>query len=283
MEIEFLKMQGCGDDSILLNAARLPPLAGSRLPGIARRMLDRGFGVGGNALLVLGRAESGALHVRSFDAGGEESGLTCHAARCAARYAADSGASDPSAFVMETAGGAVRVQIIDSSNVRVDMGVPMASERGAVIRETPIESFVRSILVGGKSLSYTPISLGRSYAMIFVPDFSFPVARTARRIAEQPDFPALTGIGFVQVYSRDEIRLRAWEGEAGAEADECGCAAAAVVASVVNGFTDREVFVHLRGGDVFLQWEEADNRLWLTGPASYVFTGTYDYEEPSKE
>jgi diaminopimelate epimerase len=184
---------------------------------------------------------------------------------------------------METAQGPLRVQIIDSSNVRVDMGMPMRSETQAEIRESPSESFVRTILVDGKSVSYTPISLGRSYAMIFVPDFTFPVNRTARQIAEQPDFPDLTGIAFIQVCSREEVRLRAWEGKEEQRPDECSCAAAALVASVVNGFTDREVFVRLRHGDVFLQWEERDNHLWLTGPASYVFTGTYEFEEPVKE
>ena len=82
---------------------------------------------------------------------------------------------------------------------------------------------------------------------------------------------------------REEIRLRVWEGTEEPVPDECACAGAAVVASVVNGFTDREVFVHLKGGDIFLQWEESDNHLWVTGPATYVFTGTYDFEEPARE
>lgn len=283
MEIEFFKMQGCGDDSILLSAAKLPPQALLCLDDIARSMLDRGFGVGGNSLLVLGHTEEGGLNVRNFTPDGEELPPAGHAMRCAARYAADSGAGGPSAFTIETIGQPSRVQIIDSANVRVDMGMPTETQSQAEIRETPSESYVRSILVDGRNVSYTPISLGRSYAMVFVPDFSFPLNRTARKIAGQSEFPQMTGIGFIQVCSREEIRLRAWESEDEPQADECACAAAAVVASVVNGFTDREVFVRLRGGDVFLQWEESDNRLWLTGPASYVFTGTYEYEEPSKE
>ena len=84
-----------------------------------------------------------------------------------------------------------------------------------------------------------------------------------------PDFPTGTGIGFLQVVSREEMRLRSW----GDEGDPCACASAALVAAVVNGFTDREVFVRMSGGDVFLQWEELDNHIWLTGPAAYVFTG----------
>ncbi len=281
MEIEFLKMQACGDDSIILRAAQLPPGADQLLPAMAPRILDRSFGVGGNSLLLMGPTEEGELTVRAFDLQGDEAPVSCHAARCLARYATDSGAALGEDFFMRTPDGRIRVQIIDSSNVRVDMGMPMSTETQAEIRESLKDSFTRSLLVDGRSLSYTPISLGRSYAMFFVPDLAFPLNKTSRRISEQPEFPAGTGIGFIKVYSRDEIRLRIWEGED--ERDECACAAAALVASVVNGFTDREVFIHLRGGDVFLQWEESDNHLWLTGPAGYVFTGRYDYEEPEKE
>ncbi|HUI70901.1 MAG TPA: diaminopimelate epimerase [Spirochaetia bacterium] len=281
MEIEFLKMQASGDDSILVRTTHLAPGAEPLLPAIAQRILDRSFGVGGNALLLLGPTEQDEVVVRSFDPQGGEPALSFHAIRCIARYASDSGAAHRADFVMRTAEGPIRVQIIDSSNVRVDMGMPMSSEMRTEIRESPNDSYTRSLLVDGRSLSYTPISLDRPYAIFFVPDLAFPINRTARKIAEQPEFPAGTGIGFVKVYSTDEIRLRTWDG--GYEKDECACAAAALVASVVQGFTDREVFIHLKGGDVFLQWEETDNHLWLTGPAVYVFTGTYDFEEPEKE
>jgi diaminopimelate epimerase len=184
---------------------------------------------------------------------------------------------------MVSAAARQQAQIIDSANVRLDMGMPFTGEKTMEIKESLSETFTRTILVEGRSLSYTPISLGRPYAMLFVPELSFPLRKTARTIAAQPDFPDGTGIGFVQVYSREEMRLRAWEAEGEGAGDECACAAAALVAAVVNGFTDREVFVHLKGGDVFLQWEEADNRIWLTGPAAYVFTGTYDFSGAKKE
>jgi diaminopimelate epimerase len=184
-------------------------------------------------------------------------------------------------FTIETKSGAVRAQIIDSANIRVDMGMPVSRDSRAEIRELARESYTRDILVEGRRVSYTPVSLDRSYALVFVPDFSFPVNRTARKIAAQPDFPAETGIVFIQVFSREEIRVRSWESGGAVLGDECGCAAAALVASVVNGFTEREAFVHLRRGDVFVQWVEGENRIWITGPALYVFTGMYEWEEES--
>ncbi len=144
MEIEFLKMQACGDDSIIVRAAHLPPGAGPLLPVIAQRILDRSFGVGGNALLVMGPSETGDLAVQGFDPQGEEPALSCHGVRCLARYASDSGAAHGSDFMLNSPDGRIRVQIIDSSNVRVDMGMPMSVETQEEIRESPNESFTRS-------------------------------------------------------------------------------------------------------------------------------------------
>jgi diaminopimelate epimerase len=283
MEIDFLKMQGCGDDVIVMDGARIPAEAPQHLPRLARRILKRGFGVGGNALVVLGTAVSGSLPVRCLGAEGNNVDISCNAARCAARYATDAGVVSANDFFIEREDQKLRAQIIDSTNVRVDMGMPFGGEKSAEIRESLRESFTRSILVKGRSVTYTPISLGRSYAMIFVPDFSFPLRRTAREIASQPDFPGGTGIGFVQAYSREDLRLHAWEAPGEAPADECACASAALVASVVNGFTDREVFARLPGGNLFLQWDESDNHIWLTGPAAYVFTGIYDFTPAAEE
>jgi diaminopimelate epimerase len=282
MEIDFLKMQGCGDDAVVIDAARIPLEAHGRFPLLARRILDRSFGVGGNSLVILTKTDDAELSLRSFDPDGDEADISCNAARCAARYATDSGAVTTRDFRITTLSRELRMQIIDSANVRVDMGVPLSRETEEEIRESNRDSFTRSILVEGRTVSYTPISLGRPYAMLFVPDFSFPLKKTARAISSQPDFPDDTGIGFIQVISREETRLRAWEGDEGIPGDECSCAAAALVAAVVNGFTDREIFVHLRGGDIFLQWEEGENHIWLTGPAGYVFTGVYDFAEDAK-
>ena len=283
MEIEFLKMQGCGDDAVILDAARVSLGAHARFPHLARRILNRASGVGGTCLAVLGTADDADLSVRCFDPDGEETVISCNALRCAARYASDSGLVKTSDFVVAAMSRRSRVQIIDSANVRIDMGLPVSRETQEEIKESNRDSFTRSILVNGKAVTFTPVSLGRPYAMLFVPDFSFPLRKTARAIAAQPDFPDDTGIGFVQVFSREEMRLRAWEGDEIFPGDPCACAAAALVAAVVNGFTDREVFVHLKGGDLFLQWEETDAHIWLTGPAAYVFTGTYDFAEGTKE
>jgi diaminopimelate epimerase len=288
MEIEFLKMQGCGDDSVVFDCFKQSKPAEQHLPRIARKMLDRKRGIGANNLLVLSAGDSARLSVGGFTSGGKAGSISWNAMRCAARYASDAGVVVEKRFPVETPAGRVRVEIIDSLNVRAEMGAPAGPKGDGEIRERPLESFTRGLLVDGRNITYTPVSITKSYGIVFVPVFDFPLLRTGRLIASHPDFAEETGIGFAQVYNREEIRLRVWEARSesarghqyGVE-DRASCtgAAAAVVAAVVNGFTDREVFVHMGGGDVFIQWEEGDNRLYLTGPAAYVFTGTFYYEE----
>jgi diaminopimelate epimerase len=277
VELAFLKMQGCGEDVVVIDCSKQPQAADADLPALARLSLDRGFGIGGHSLLLVAPGRDGRVAVRTFDPRGEEVAPSGHALRCAARYASDAGVVSSTAFSAVTARGDVRLRIIDSVNVTIDLGAPVSQETLAEIRESPDDSFSRSIAIGGRELAWTPVAVGAPFGVFFVPDFERPLASTARRIARHPDFPAGTGIAFAQVCDRESLRLRAWE--AGRSSASCDAAAAAVVAAVVSGFADREVFVHLAGGDLFLSWTEDDNRLHLTGPASYVFTGTFPFGE----
>lgn len=286
MEIDFYKMQGGGDDVVLLD--RFPREGTARpealdLPRLASKILERMTGVGGGSLAVLEAGTTERLAASAWAPDGETSALSSAALCCIARYASDAGLVAEEDFRIETASRPVRATIIDSLNVRVDMGMPFSPAEAATIREKPASTFTKGILVGERAVSYTPVSLASPRAIVFVDAFSFPVAGTARRIAEHPDFADGVGIGFVQVCDRETLRIRTWEPatrtRGRSRAGDGDCAAAALVASVVHGFTDREVFARLPGGTVFLQWDEVDNRVYLTGPARYVFTGTYDFEE----
>jgi diaminopimelate epimerase len=284
MEIEFLKMQGCGEDTLLVDCFKQQKPRAENCPELARRILDRRCGVGADSLLLLSEGAQSRLAAQCFDARGEEAPVSMNAVRCAARYASDSGIAVDKRFTVETGAGLVASQIIDSSNVRVDLGVP-ARVGGGELREKPLESFTKTIVADNKHVTFTPVSLTSSFVIVFVTLFDFSFPHEARAIAASPEFPQNTGICFTQVHNREKIRLRVWEpgaargGKNAEDKSSCAGAAAAVVASVVNGFTDREVFVHCEGGDFFVQWEERDNRLYLTGPAYYVFTGTYYFEE----
>lgn len=278
VEIQFLKMSGCGEDVVVVDCFRQPLVVQTGLDRLARRCLDRGLGVGGNALVLVGPgAAIGRISARAFSPDGSEGDPSGHALRCAARYATDAGHVTSTEFSIETRRGEVLAQAIDSRNIRLDLGLPVSPDAAAEIRESPASAFHVSIEVDGRLFSYTPVSIGTPFGVFFVPGFDSAVDRTARRIALHPAFPVGAGVAFARVVNRETMVLRAWE--RGRRVPSCSSAAAAVVAGVVNGFCDREVFVRLKGGDLYLEWDEGTNRLHLTGPALYAFTGTYPFEE----
>jgi diaminopimelate epimerase len=278
VEIEFLKMHGCGEDVIVVDCFRQPFAVQADLPRLARCCLERGTGVGGTALVLIGPGSAGGrLSARAFQPDGADSDPSGHALRCAARYATDAGLVSSTEFVIETRRGDVRAQAIDSSNIRLDLGLPVSPEAAAEIRESPAAAFTASLEVGGRLLPYTPVSVGTPFGIFFVSGFDSSTERTARRIARHPGFPVGAGVAFAQVIDRETLAVRS--ADRVRHVPSCSCAAAAVVAAVVNGFCDREVFVRLPAGDLFLEWREDTNRLHLTGPARYSFTGTYPFEE----
>jgi diaminopimelate epimerase len=291
MEIEFLKMQGCGEDAVLMDCFKQPKPRDAEVPRLARKILDRRCGVGAESLLILHAGSGCRIAAQNLGPQGEEAPVSGNALRCVARYASDSGICLEKRFPVQTASGLITTQIIDSANVRVDMGVPRHLGDAGEIKERLQESFTRSLVAGGRSFTYTPVFLGVSFGVVFAAFSDFPFLRTVRAILTCPEYPQDSGVCFVQVNNREEIALRAWEKgavhgttKAMEEPASTAGAASSVVASVVNGFTDREVFVRCKGGDFFVQWEEADNRLTLTGPAAYAFTGTFYFEEePEKE
>jgi len=293
MELEFLKMQGCGDDVLIIDGFKQSLPEEDRLSRLAARILDRHTGVGANALAILRKGNRQNISVAAFSpAGSQPPG--CNALRCVARYASDSGTAVTAEFPMETVSGDLRARIVDSVNVRVDMGVPSGRGLVAELKERPLDSFTCTLDAQGKPVTYTPVSLGKWFGVVFVRAFDFPFLREVGRIVRHPQFPAATGLVFAQVYNREELRVRAWDAATtgalnrggpalrrlGAEVrTSCTAAASATVAAVVSGFTDRDVFVHQAGGDLYVQWAERDNRVYLTGPTAYCFTGTFYFEE----
>jgi len=160
-------------------------------------------------------------------------------------------------------------------SVRVDMGeprlerseIPMAGPPGRVVGEP--------LVVGGVSYDVTGVSMGNPHCVIFVPDAdSVPLREIGPRIERHDVFPRKTNVEFIQVLNRDEVKMRVWERGAG-ETMACGTGAcAAAVACALNRLTERKVTVRLKGGDLLIEWA-ADNHVYMTGPATEVFTGSY--------
>ena len=276
--ILFTKMQGTGNDFVLLDALS-HDLSGFDFARASRRLLDRRFGVGADQLLVLLPAsEKSRLRMRIFNADGSEVQMCGNGIRCLARYVWDRGlAPGKERLEIETLAGII-VPEEKGELVRVDMGAPRLEGREVPVRvdgrvvDYPLE-------VEGRRFSVTCVSMGNPHAVIFVDKVAgFPVSLYGPRIENHPLFPERTNVEFIEVADKGRIRMRVWERGSG-ETLACGTgASASVVASVLKGLTSRSVEVELSGGRLDIEWA-GNGHVYMTGPAEEVFQGEIFLEE----
>ena len=282
MRIPFLKMHGIGNDYVYLDLVagtsadepRAP--AEERLPALARCIADRHFGVGGDGLVLIVPGDRQPLRMRMFNADGSEAEMCGNAIRCVARYAHDTGLAADTRFSVQTMGRDVGVEILADGRVRADMGAPLTFDNGAELCAAPLPP--ETLTIDGVEHAFTPLSMGNPHAVVFVEDLDFDLAAIGRKFEHHPRFPDRTNTEFVVPLARDRLRMRVWERGSG-ETLACGTGAcAAAVAAVVTGRSERTVTLHLIGGDLEIDWATADNHVYMTGPAEYVFRGTYMWD-----
>src|SRR6267154_2132412 len=183
-------------------------------------------------------------------------------------------------LVMESVGGVVRARVRDDGLVSVDMGVPNFDPRALPMEAAggaALEAPMHSLQVDGADIEIGAVSMGNPHAVLQVPDVNTaPVERFGPSIEHHPRFPKRTNVGFMQIVDRGHLRLRVYERGAG-ETLACGTGACAAVAvGRQQGLLDEEVRVDLPGGTAVVSWTAAGEHLWLTGPATTVFTGSID-------
>lgn len=283
MQIPFVKMHGIGNDYVYWDrvtgaAAARPQPAEEALPELARRMADRHFGVGGDGLVMIVPGETQPLRMRMFNADGSEAEMCGNAIRCVARYARDAGLAAGSSFSIQTMRRDVAVELLADGRVRADMGAPRTCEEGGAGAElTAAPRAPETLTIDGADYAFTPVSMGNPHAVVFVDHLDFDLPALGRKFEHHPRFPERINTEFVVPVSRRRLRMRVWERGSG-ETLACGTGAcAAAVAAVLTGRSDRQVTLHLLGGDLEIHWAEADNHVAMTGPAEYVFRGTFTW------
>ena len=282
MRIEFLKMQGLGNDFLVFDApaaAADAHLDGSKL----RALADRRTGVGFDQALMLESPRNGASRVfyRVFNADGTEVEQCGNGARCIAALMYARAPQLGRSFAMESRGGMVHARVGDDGMVSVDMGepnfdpraLPMTDGDGADLAEAP-HYLLR---IEGTEIEIGAVSMGNPHAVLQVSDVkTAPLARFGPSIENHPRFPKRVNVGFMQIVDRGHIKLRVFERGVG-ETPACGtgaCAAAAIGRR--RGLLDADVRVDLPGGTARVSWNGAGMSSWLTGPATTVFTGSID-------
>jgi diaminopimelate epimerase len=277
--LQFTKMHGAGNDYVYVSgfSQKLP----ADLPGLSRKVSDRRFGIGGDGLIAILPSQVADAQMRMFNADGSESEMCGNGIRCVAKYVYDHGISRKPSLTIETGAGILSLDLsIENelvSQVTVDMGEPRlsASLIPTTLGSNPSDPIINHPLdIRGHKLFATCVSMGNPHCVMFVSELTDELVLGIGPLIERDDrFPKRTNVEFVEILARGEVRQRTWERGSG-ETWACGTGASAVcVAGVLTGSTDRNVLINLLGGQLRLRWDEKSNHVFMTGPATEVFSG----------
>lgn len=275
--MRFTKMHGIGNDYIYVNCFEetvRDPAA------LARAMSRQHFGVGSDGLILICPSEVADFAMKMYNSDGTESEMCGNGVRCIGKYVYDRGLTKKTSVSLMTGGGLkqleLRVNNGKVSSVRVDMGTPELSPRLIPVA-LPGETVMGHRLdVGGVNYQIHCVSMGNPHCVVFVKDpDAVDLPMVGPLFEHHPIFPRRTNTEFVQIVSREHLRMRVWERGAG-ETLACGTGAcASLVAAVLTGQADRSVTMDLVGGQLQLTWSPEDNHVYQEGPAAFVFDGEW--------
>jgi len=275
MVINFTKMHGLGNDFVVIDAISQRI---SLQPEQIRLLANRRFGIGCDQLLLVESAQQEGVdfRYRIFNADGGEVQQCGNGARCFARFVRDKGLTDKENIVVETASGIITLYTEANGEVRVNMGTPRF-EPECLPFLAEHEKDLYPIEVDNVAHAIGAVSMGNPHAVLQVADVeSAPVDTLGPSLESHPRFPERVNEGFMQVISREQIRLRVYERGA-AETLACGTGACAAVAVGIRwNLLDETVKVDLPGGRLTINWEGGTAPLWMTGPATHVFEGNIE-------
>ncbi|MFM1989315.1 MAG: hypothetical protein RJA99_2272 [Pseudomonadota bacterium] len=283
MRLKFTKMQGAGNDFVVLDGVRRRVDLSA---GQWRALADRHFGVGADQMLLVEAGDAPGIDFvyRIFNADGGEVEQCGNGARCFVRFVRDQGLTDKRSIRVRTMTGVIEPRMEDDGRVTVDMGAPVLEPArvpfdasGLEGRREGEDTLWPLALPGGAVRWISVVSMGNPHAVQVVDDVdAAPVAVEGPQVEGHARFPRRVNAGFMQVVSRDRVRLRVFERGAG-ETLACGSGAcAAVVAGIRRGLLDPRVDVEARGGTLTLEWRGGP--VLMTGPAVSVFTGEIDLD-----
>jgi len=289
--MKFTKMHGIGNDYVYVNCFEEKIENPAQL---AQAVSDRHKGIGGDGLIMIAPSQKADARMRIFNADGSEAEMCGNGLRCVAKYTYEhrlanagetfrvpGGQSFPASLRIETGNGVLTVglSIDEDDTVReicVNMGQPALSPKeipanlsGETVVEQPIE-------VLGRQLLMTCVSMGNPHAVFFCDDAeSIELEKLGPAIENDKHFPNRINVHFVQIDGPNELTMRTWERGSGITM-ACGTGACATaVAAVLAGKTERTCTAHLPGGDLDLNWSEKDDCVYMTGPATEVFSGVW--------
>lgn len=279
--MHFIKMHGLGNDYIYID--EFLSSAPADVPAAARRVSDRHTGIGGDGLILIQPCDGADCAMRMFNADGSEGRMCGNAIRCIAYYMLlrhpDRCTGD--AVRIQTRSGlrVVTAQRDAQSHIallRADMDAPgLSAESIPVLSDTPQDV---TVPFGAQTAHGVCVSMGSPHVVLFVDGdpMALDIARVGSAIEHHPLFPERVNVEFVRVLDDGSLQMRVWERGSG-ETMACGtgACATAVAAMLTGRVSGRTATVHLRGGDLIIEWNEENGRVYMTGPAAIVFEGDW--------
>lgn len=281
--MRFTKMHGAGNDYIYVDCFAQP--IPQSIAELAQKLSDRRFGIGSDGLILICPSPNADAEMRMYNADGSYSEMCGNGIRCVAKYVYDHGIKRADTLRIESGGRVLSLGLQHLNGtvdqVRVDMGEPVlipanvpTTLRSAGDPNSPVVNV--PLTIAGRELRTTCVSMGNPHCVVFVEEASDElVLGVGPKIEVDPHFPKRVNVEFVEVISPTELRQRTWERGSG-ETFACGTGACAVcVAGVLTKRSGRKVTIHLRGGDLSIEWNESDNHVYMTGSAVEVFSGEW--------
>lgn len=275
--MKFTKMHGAGNDYVYVNC--FEEILSQDIATLAREVSDRHKGIGSDGLILICPSEKADAQMRMFNADGSESEMCGNGVRCVAKYVYDHGIAQTETLKIETGAGILSLDLEVTSHkvnqVRVNMGKPILSSSDIptlLSGDPPVNA---NLDVGGQTIQVTCVSMGNPHCVTFVEEISDQwVHVIGPQVEVHPMFPKRINAEFIEIISPKEMKMRVWERGSG-ETQACGTGAcASAVAGVLTGRTERNVLIHLPGGDLRLEWSDSDE-VYMTGPAVEVFQGVW--------
>ena len=283
--MRFTKMEGCGNDYIYVNGFEEQVPAGEK-PELTRRLSDRHFGIGGDGVIFINPSQEADFEMEMYNADGTRAEMCGNGVRCVGKFVYDKGLTDKEHITIVSAGKVKYLDLMVEKQegasedrgtvraVRVNMGSPIlepalipVTADGERVVDAPIE-------VNGREYRMTCVSMGNPHAVIFTQGVAeMDLEKIGPGFECHERFPNRTNTEFVEVIDRQTVFMRVWERGTG-ETLACGTGSCATaVACVLNGLTDDKVTVRLLGGELDIEWDRENNRIYMTGPATTVFEG----------
>ncbi len=281
--MRFVKMQGTGNDFLLVEAA-----GGEHDWGeLARAMCDRHYGVGADGLMLVLPSQEADVRMRLFNADGSEAEVSGNGVRCLVKYAVERGLARPydRRVQVEAGSGVLEAEVFGDEGrierVRLSMGAPrFAPEEVPVVTDMAPPIVDMPLEVEGQTLAVTCLSMGNPHAVLFVdgPVDEYPLGDIGPKIEHHSAFPERVNFGVARVLSRERMELRVWERGVG-ETLACGSgSSAAMLAAHQKGLVGETVDINQPGGPLTVEWG-GRGEVYLTGPAEFVFEG--EWPDPS--